>query len=491
MTPPALQVPSERIPTTQELMDALGYGKRDPIELPRRSAYRLTPLTTQLMADVPILRRARPVVRHAEKLGVPVTHLAVGSLKRLPPDMLYELMQADPRHPEGYPQAYGEDILLQELATFKERVTGAPVTPDHCCITRGGVDNIYQVVMGTTQIGDTVTVLRPSWPNTPVIVRMLGRRCFSLHLSPENGWRITPEILARVPAETKLIVIERPGNPTAVCWSDEELELVREYMIDHTHRDQVLYSDEEYDGVCDGLPRSALELGLSRIICGGAFSKNICATSARLGYLVTLDRRLCQTFIPWWNLHLGAGNWMNIQHAIARTLNDFGPKGFAAYVYHLNQEMRRKREIARRVFANLPDSKLLAGDGAIYDVLTLGPKDDATQILLFQLVESIAHAESKRDGPIPEVAYAVPMSGFQDEYDGYDTESGTKREVISGYRVTQTVEGPALERALTSLCLSITKWRDAGRPHLGTIEEVTAQVKAGHAAELMSRLRAT
>ncbi|OGH76990.1 MAG: hypothetical protein A3G08_02715 [Candidatus Magasanikbacteria bacterium RIFCSPLOWO2_12_FULL_47_9b] len=471
-------------PTGEALMAALGYGARTTVERPSQGAYHLNPTNLVMMGETPILRRLRPLVRTAEKLGVPVTHLAVGSLSRLPPDRIYRAIVADPRHPESYPQAFGEQVLLDALAQNLTGMTGVRITSEDSMITPGGIGAVFGAINLVTRPGDLVTVFRPSWPNTPVICKLLGRSVQAITTDPSEGFRVTPSLLRRVKQESRLVVIERPGNPTAKNWDDDELGAVRDFLLDPQRRETCVLADEEYYGVSDGLPRSILELGLSRTISTAAWSKTACITSARLGRLTTLDRRIRQLLVPWSNLWLGVNNFMNVQHALAVLVNDFGPEGLPAYFWALNQEMADNRRIAREVLGYVSGLRLISGQGAYYDVVVFeDPQLDEVQLLLHRLLASIAAArDGERNGDLPKFTYCIPLSGFQDIENG---------QVIRGLRVTHSKQGDQLRAALQVLVDMIRDYREAGYPHYGGIEEVTGKVLAGVAVEPMQASRST
>lgn len=459
-------------PTGEALMAAIGYGARKAKDRPTRGAYHMGPVNQVMVDEAPILRRLRPLVRTAEKLGVPVTHLAVGSLDKLPPDRIYRAIVADRRHAESYPQAYGEQVLLEALAENLTGMTGVRVVPEDSMITPGGIGAVFATINLTTRPGDLVTVFRPSWPNTPVICKLLGREVQSISTDPKEGFRVTLKLLKKVKPQSRLVVIERPGNPTAKNWDDDELQAVADFMLDPDRRETCLLADEEYFGVSVGVPRSVLELSLSRVISTSAWSKTACITSARIGRLTTLDRRIKQLLMPWSNLWLGVNNFMNLQHALAALINDFGPDGLPAYFWQLNLEMADNRRIAQEVLGNVTGLRLVQGQGAYYDcVVFKDDRIDEVQLLLHRLAKAIAAArDSLRNGQLPGFTYCIPLSGFQ------DTDNG---QVIRGLRITYSKQGDSLRAALQELVTMITDYQEAGYPQYGTIEEVTGRVMAG------------
>lgn len=468
---------SETAPLTGEaLMNHIGFGTRHTKDRPTRGSYHLSPPNQVMVDETPILRRLRPLVRTAEKLGVPVTHLAVGSLDRLPPDRIYRAIVADRRHAESYPQAYGEQVLLDALAENLTGLTGVSIKPEDSAIAPGGIGAVFAAISLVTRPGDLVTIFRPSWPNTPVLCKMTGREVHAISTDPQEGFRVTAKLLKRVKPQSRLVVIERPGNPTASNWDDQELEDVADFLLQDSRRETCLLADEEYYGVSVGKPRSVLELGLSRVISTSAWSKTACITSARIGRVTTLDRRIRQLLVPWSNLWLGVNNFMNVQHALAALINDFGPDGLPAYFMELNREMADNRQIAREVLGNVPGLRLISGQGAYYDVIVFDDdRLDEVQILLHRLVKSIEAArDDARKGALPSFTYSIPLSGFQDLDNG---------KVIHGLRVTHSKQGDRLRQALQVLVQMITDYRNAGYPQYGTIEEVTGKVMAGNKVE--------
>lgn len=472
-------------PTAQELMDAIGYGKRPPVEIPTASPYHLTARNHALMDDTPILRRLRPLVMMAKKGGVRIHDLSVGCLDVLPPDRIYEAIVADSRHPEKYAQSYGEDVLLDEMATYIARMTGVSIERHHSMVVDGGIGAVRAAIELCTEVGDLVVVINPNWPNTSVIAKQLNRKVKAFTTSPDDGWHLpsASDLKKLIPKATKLLVIERPGNPHAANWTEDEMLALADLVTDPDYRDLVIFADEEYWELCTGMPRSLLELGLSRIVSGQGFSKCLALTSARLGRFTTLDRGLLKLLIPYCNVRLCNNNFMNLQHAIAALLNDFGPTGLTAYFYHLNRRINGSRAVVRQVMEGYDPLQLISGQGAYYDVLvSRAPHFDGVQTLLWRLVKCIEAARNgKGNGELPEFTYCIPMSGFYlpDAKKGEESPYlGTPPRKTDGFRLTLSITGDPLARSQVTLRNMVDDHLGAGAPYIGTIEEVIGKVKA-------------
>lgn len=460
----------------------IGYGRRSSAQLPTLSPYRLSTRNHELMLDTPILRRLRPLVLEAKKLGVRVHDLSVGCLDVLPPDRIYGAVVADRRHPEKYAQSFGEDILLDELAIYLRNMIGLPIERYHSMVVDGGLGAVRAAIELCTEVGDLVVVVNPNWPNSAVIAKQLGRRVKAFTTSPEDAWHLPSgkNLKRLIPGETKLLIVERPGNPHAANWTDEELLAIADLLTDPAYRDLVVFADEEYLELCKGHPRSILELGLSRTISGQGWSKNMALTSARLGRFTTLDRGILRLLVSYCNVRLCCNNFMNLQHAIAALLNDFGPTGMSAYFYHLNRRIDGSRAVMQQILGNYDPLQLIPGEGAYYDVaVARDTRFDAVQVLLWRLASCIEAARNGgNNGDLPEFTYCIPLRGFYLPDPQSDEESpwlGEPR-VLDGFRFTLSITGEPLAQAQRTIRSMVDDYLEAGGPNLGTIEEVTAKV---------------
>ena len=143
--------------------------------------------THLLTEQAPILRRMRPLVHYAEAKGVPVHRMGVGCLKVNPPEAIIQHVKETALRPEPYPQSYGEDKLLQALSQSLSRHLRQEIRPEDSIIVPGGLGAVFTALSLCTAVNDMVTIVRPSWPNTPLLARFYGRRVTEILTKPEDN----------------------------------------------------------------------------------------------------------------------------------------------------------------------------------------------------------------------------------------------------------------------------------------------------------------
>ena len=97
--------------------------------------------------------------------------------------------------------------------------------------------------------GDLV-IPAPAWVSYAPQARIIGRQVRMVPTSRENGWRLTPENLARICAEDegrpRILVLNYPSNPTGLSFDETQLKAIAEIARKHQ---LVVVSDEIYGEV--------------------------------------------------------------------------------------------------------------------------------------------------------------------------------------------------------------------------------------------------
>ena len=423
--------------------------------------------TSLLVEEAPILRRLRPLVKHAAGKGMHVYHMGVGCLKLPPPRSVVDGIRNTRLQLEPYPQSNGQDALLEAVSKYLTGVLGFDVSRHHSMIVPGGLGAVFGAISLCSQIGDQIGVVRPSWPNTPLLAKFYGRKVVEIETRAETGWQLPTlgELAELISDDVRLLVIERPANPTGVCWTDEELTTLDQLL---ERRPALrIFADEEYMELCVGEPRSILELRRDRILAGSGFSKSMALTSARLGRLTTLDPEISRLFVPRSNVWLGANNLLGVQGQIAEFLLEKGSGGAARYFAEVNDFIAKARCQVRVAFHGHPHIQLHQGAGAYYDILRfVDERLDAEQVLIHRLLTSLEAMDAQMPGPARGLpfTYVMPLRGFYSE--------GVRAEIMDGFRLTLALSSEELFGALSNLSEMIEAYIDAGAPYYGTVESV-------------------
>jgi aspartate/methionine/tyrosine aminotransferase len=183
----------------------------------------------------------------------------------------------------GYSEARGSLDLRTVIAS-----TYQGANPDQVLVTTGAIEANYLLFNTLLDSGDHVVAVNPAYQQLNSVPKAIGADLSLWKLREENGFRYDLDELEHelLRADTKLIVINTPHNPTGAMLSDAELDRI--YALAEARGAYVL-CDEAYRwlDMPNGEPlaqpiRERGPLGISV----GTFSKPFGLPGLRTGWLV-------------------------------------------------------------------------------------------------------------------------------------------------------------------------------------------------------------
>jgi aspartate/methionine/tyrosine aminotransferase len=169
---------------------------------------------------------------------------------------------------------------------------GRPLGADRIAVTSSGVSALMLAAQALLSPGDRVVAVVPLWPNLAAIAGVLGARVDTVGLSIDparDRWTLDVDrLLAALTPDTRLLMINSPGNPTGWVMPRAAMAAV----LEHCRRHGIwVLSDEAYERlVFDGsrCAPSFLDVAdpLDRLVVANTFSKTWQMTGWRLGWLV-------------------------------------------------------------------------------------------------------------------------------------------------------------------------------------------------------------
>jgi aspartate/methionine/tyrosine aminotransferase len=297
----------------------------------------------------------------------------------------------------------GAPRLRAALAEYVAR-WHRPVGAQRIAVASSGVNALMLAAQAVVSPGDRVVAVTPLWPNLTAIAQVLGARvdAFPLEVDPVRGrWRLDVErLLAVLTPDTRMLMVNSPGNPTGWVITPDEQRL----LLEHCRRYGIwVLADEAYERlVFDGSECAPSFLDCAderdRLIVANTFSKTWQMTGWRLGWLV-----LPPSLVPdvekliEFNTSCAPGF---VQQAGLAALQDGddATRSFAAYVRDGTRALVDGLRAVNRVEAVEPD-------GAMYVLLRI---DGATDSLA--LAKSLV-AEA-RLGLAPGIAFGPECEGY-------------------------------------------------------------------------------
>lgn len=259
------------------------------------------PKISQKGQEIPAspIRKLVPFADKAKSMGKKVYHLNIGQPDIKTPQVMLDALHNFSEEVIAYTHSEGPLSYREKLTTYYKQA-GIEVTPSDIVVTNGGSEAILFGMMATLDAGDEVIIPEPCYANYNGFAAMGDIAVKPITSFIEDSFALPPIEAFReaITSKTKAILICNPSNPTGYLYSKEELETLRDIVVEH---DLFLFVDEVYrEFVYDGeAHHSILNVeGLEEhAVVMDSISKRYSACGARLGCLVSRNKTLIKTVL--------------------------------------------------------------------------------------------------------------------------------------------------------------------------------------------------
>ena len=187
-----------------------------------------------------------------------------------------------------YTAVDGTPELKQAIIAKLKRDNNLDYSPADILVSCGGKHSFYNLAQALLDKGDEVIVPSPYWVSYPPMVELAEAKAVILECTQEQNFKLTPDQLeTAINANTRLLVLNSPSNPTGAVYSLDELKSIA--AVIKKHPDLLVVSDDIYEAIvwdtdpyCNILT-AAPELKDQTIILNGV-SKAYSMTGWRIGY---------------------------------------------------------------------------------------------------------------------------------------------------------------------------------------------------------------
>jgi aspartate/methionine/tyrosine aminotransferase len=281
---------------------------------------------------------------------------------------------------------------------------GAALPAARIAVTSSGLSALMLASQALVSPGDRVVAVAPLWPNLTAIAGVLGARVDTVPLSIDpvrERWTLDVDrLLAALTPDTRMLLLNSPGNPTGWVMPAPEQRAV----LEHCRRHGIwVLSDEAYERlVFDGSACAPSFLDVAdpadRLVVANTFSKTWQMTGWRLGWLVmpealTPDVEKLVEF----NTSCAPGFVQRAGLAAVRD-GESATLGFAA-------DVAAGARALTDALAGLPRVRPVTPDGAMYVLLRIEGEPDS-------LALAKALVRDARLGLAPGVAFGPECEGF-------------------------------------------------------------------------------
>ena len=176
--------------------------------------------------------------------------------------------------------------LREEISRYLLRLIGVAYEPAReVLVTVGVSEGVDLALRALISPGDEVLIPEPSYVSYGPTTMLAGGKPVYIKTRPENGFKLTPELLeeALTPA-AKILILCYPNNPTGAVMTAADLARLLPVIAEH---DLLVISDEIYAELTyDGKHASIASFpGMKeRTLILNGFSKAFAMTGWRLGY---------------------------------------------------------------------------------------------------------------------------------------------------------------------------------------------------------------
>ncbi len=260
--------------------------------------------------------------------------------------------------PAGIPElreAIAEKLFQENNVEYK---------PTEIVVSSGAKMILFLIFMAILDEGDEVLLPTPYWVTYPEQIRFFGGKPVEVHLSEENGFKLTLEdIKNKVSDRTKAIVINSPNNPTGSVYDEHELRKIAEFCVE---KEIFIISDECYEHFTYGEEKfvSIASFGeeVRRItFTVNAFSKTFSMTGWRVGYVA------CPEDYAKILASLNSQSVSNVttfaQYGALEALKNPEAKNF---VRNMKETFKRRRDMAYKLLREIPHVNVVKPSGAFY-----------------------------------------------------------------------------------------------------------------------------
>ncbi len=185
--------------------------------------------------------------------GADLIFLSIGEPDLPPPPAVVEQAITSLRAGRTkYTSGKGEPATLDAIAGHLSRRGGLEVTRDNIACTSGTQHALYAAMNTLVEAGDEVLVPDPYYATYEAVVASSGARFNAVPTLPEENFHLTAAALeAAITPESRVLLLNTPGNPTGAVLTAAEIDAIGEVCERH---DLWIVCDEVYADLTFDVP---------------------------------------------------------------------------------------------------------------------------------------------------------------------------------------------------------------------------------------------
>jgi methionine aminotransferase len=187
-----------------------------------------------------------------------------------------------------YAPMIGVATLRQQIAELTQHCYQRTVDPElEVTITSGATEALFVAIQAVVRPGDEVIVFDPAYDSYRPAVELAGGKTVHIQLTAPDFRPDWSAVAKRVTANTRLIIVNSPHNPTGMVFAAEDFAALQALVLAH---DLFCISDEVYEHMvfagAQKLSANCFTALAERTFVVSSFGKTFHVTGWKLGYCV-------------------------------------------------------------------------------------------------------------------------------------------------------------------------------------------------------------
>jgi len=186
------------------------------------------------------------LAKEMKRKGVDVINLSAGEPDFPTPENIKNAaVEALRKNYTYYTVAAGIPELKEAICRKFQRENNLTYSPDQIIVSAGAKQLTYMAAQVALDPGDEVLIPAPYWVSYSDQVEIAEGKPIIFNATAEQGFKVTVADLEKhTSANTRMLIINSPCNPTGALYSADELREIAEFCLKH---DIFIMSDEVYE----------------------------------------------------------------------------------------------------------------------------------------------------------------------------------------------------------------------------------------------------
>ncbi len=272
-------------------------------------------------------------------------------------------------------------------------------------VSCGAKHSLYNLCQALLDDGDEVIIPVPFWVSYPEMVKLAGGKPVFVATDHKHRLKIGADELRRsITADTRLLILNSPNNPTGSVYGEDELRALSEVLLEYPRitivsddiYEHILFGGRTFSNIVNACPalyeRSVIVNGVSKVYS---------MTGWRIGYacgpaeVIGAVRKI--------QSH-STSNPTSIAQEAARAALE-GPQDF---VEQLNQSFEKRHARTHELLCDIKGVECLPSDGSFYifpdfSAVIAAHPDVNDDLMLAEYLLKTAHVAT-----VPGIAFGIP-----------------------------------------------------------------------------------